>query len=109
MFFPEVYVSVDWLWLVLSAGIQIASVILMTLTIWQSWRTDVPPWKASLLPVLFHGLEDGSIGRDPALERVSGMERTADDVAVGLTSANEEGRSVIRRRPKDESKEDRDA
>ena len=89
-----VYVEVRWIWLLLPAAITLAGIALLIATIVITRRQRVPRWKASVLALLYHGL-DGDI--PPGGEKVSGMVKTAISTSVQLLHSEKEGRLVLRK------------
>ena len=71
------YVHIRWEWLILPAVLEVAGIALLLLTIVAAKRAKTPLWKGSVLPFLYHGLEDGMKEDASALESVSSMEREA--------------------------------
>ena len=59
VFVSEVYVSVDWAWLVLPGALVMIGIVFLVLTILANRQQRLFLWKSSILPVLFHGLADG--------------------------------------------------
>lgn len=79
----KVYVSVNWLWIILPAALVVLSVVFLLLTILTNKRQRLRLWKTSLLAVLFHGL-DGWTSVDDKHATVSQMERSARSLEVEL-------------------------
>lgn len=79
----KVYVTVNWLWIILPAALVVLSVAFLLLTILTNRRQRLRLWKTSLLAVLFHGL-DGWTSMDDKHATVSQMERTAQSLEVKL-------------------------
>lgn len=55
---PKTFIRVRWLWLILPIVLSLSGVVLLLLTIVQTKRQHMPLWKGSLLPLLYHGLDD---------------------------------------------------
>ncbi|KAL4915661.1 hypothetical protein BDW62DRAFT_203421 [Aspergillus aurantiobrunneus] len=58
VFASEVYVSVDWVWLVLPAAVVALGIVFLLLTIATNYRQRIDLWKSSIIAVVFHGLGD---------------------------------------------------
>ncbi|KAK5467759.1 hypothetical protein LTS15_000732 [Exophiala xenobiotica] len=74
---PVTYLHIRWEWLILPDVLEVAGIALLLLTMVVAKRAKTPLWKGSVLPFLYHGLEDGMKEDSSALESVSGMEREA--------------------------------
>jgi hypothetical protein len=83
----EVYIHVQWLWLLLPLIMVLLAVVFFGLTVWQSDRSGVPSWRSSALAVMGHGLnaymlEDSGIKRysrrSDVIEAAVGKERSGD-------------------------------
>jgi hypothetical protein len=79
----EVYVRVDWPWLILPATLEVAGLCVLVLTALLSKRKRVRLWKSSALALLYHGLEVSFAERRP-LENVYDMQRVAEKTNVRL-------------------------
>jgi hypothetical protein len=86
----ELYVRVRWQWIILPAFLELASLVLLVLTIVHSRREDVPIWKSSVLALVYHGVDDLHDRGTLASERLSGMELIAKAADVQLLK-NEDG------------------
>ncbi|KAK5754172.1 hypothetical protein LTS12_015698 [Elasticomyces elasticus] len=73
----EVHVSVAWVWLSLPIALTLGSILLLIAAAVQSKRYKVKLWKSSVLPLLYHGFEDGRLGGNLVPEAVSGMAEVA--------------------------------
>ncbi|KAK5307739.1 hypothetical protein LTR99_000711 [Exophiala xenobiotica] len=87
---PVTYVHIRWEWLILPAVLEVAGIALLLSTMVVAKRAKTPLWKGSVLPFLYHGLEDGMREDVSALESVSSMEREAK-ARVRLKRAEKEG------------------
>ncbi|KAL4810344.1 hypothetical protein BDV18DRAFT_156711 [Aspergillus unguis] len=91
----EVYVKVNWPWIVLPIVLMVLGVVFLLCTMLVNKKRGLKLWKTSLLAVLFHGLEDPRLGDDAREEvedrhgTVSLMEKTAD-VKVRLKAVDRE-------------------
>ncbi|KAK5739083.1 hypothetical protein LTR17_005603 [Elasticomyces elasticus] len=73
----EVHVSVAWVWLSLPIALTLGSILLLIAAAVQSKRHKVKLWKSSVLPLLYHGFEDGKLGSKVVPADVSGMAEVA--------------------------------
>ncbi|KAL3468103.1 hypothetical protein BJX64DRAFT_84744 [Aspergillus heterothallicus] len=95
IFNPEVYVSVDWLWILLPAAVTALGVVFLAATMFVNWRGGLRLWKTSILAVLYHGLtrfggdEQEGYVRGARNATVSQMETSAQGVSVRLTAVDE--------------------
>jgi hypothetical protein len=76
---PEVYVSVEWLWILHPAALTALAVVFLASTIFVNHRRHLKLWKTSILAVLYHD-RNGTVSR---------MEKTAQGVRVRLTTVDE--------------------
>lgn len=88
---PVTFVHVRWLWLILPVTLNLGGLGLLLLTMWYSRRRAAPLWKASVLPLLYHGLHDdfrnaeaGADGETHPFEKVSDMAALAEKTVVRL-------------------------
>lgn len=95
MFRDEVFVSVQWPWLILPALLVIIGTIFLTVTIVASKKGNTPLWKSSVLALLYHGL-DGMETADYMTGRE--MEKTAEETDVQLQYSECDNRLMLRRR-----------
>lgn len=79
----EVYVSVDWVWLVLPGALVLLSIVFLVLTVATNRQQRLFLWKSSILAVLFHGLAGGE-GEGGLKDTAVEMEQTAQDIRVRL-------------------------
>lgn len=96
----EVYVLVDWEWLILPAILEIAGAVFLLLTALVSHRRGVPLWKTSILALLYHGLEERvlqEVRGDPAKD-LAEIEQLSQNTMVKLGVSNEDSRVVLRKR-----------
>jgi hypothetical protein len=93
----ESYVHVRWQWIILTAFLELASLVLLVLTIVHSRREDVPIWKSSVLALMYHGVDELHDRGTLASERLSGMELIAKATDVQLVK-NEDGWNSLARR-----------
>lgn len=77
----ELYVHVNWPWIILPAFVVLAGTTFLLLTIFETKRLGVSIWKTSELALLFHGLEEFYENTNALLlDRSSEM----DNVAAGI-------------------------
>lgn len=81
-FTNERYVHVRWVWMILAASLEVATLVLFIATIVQSHRAGLPTWKSSVLAVYYH--DEGSKDTGMPLERVSDMDKAAGSTTVRL-------------------------
>jgi hypothetical protein len=96
---PEYYVVVSWVWLTLPGVLILLGIILLVSTALRNNHQKMGLWKSSVLPFLYHGLEDSLIERDE-IESLSRMGQAANEVKVRLGYSDMEGRSILRWDPK---------
>jgi hypothetical protein len=82
------YVAVHWPWLAFPAALLVMGIVLLASTILVNKRRKLSPWKSSILPFLYHGLENDAISEDDEHTSVSAMERSANAVNVRLDSSD---------------------
>jgi len=87
------YVSVRWEWLILPIVLEVLGLFVLAVAIVVSSRRSVPLWKASVLPLLYHGFEQPETGR---VEYISDMEHLAEEKVVRLVPANSSPNLVLR-------------
>jgi hypothetical protein len=83
-FAEESHVHVRWQWIILPAFLELASLVLLILTIVHSRREDVPIWKSSVLALMYHGADELQDRGTLASERLSRMETIAKAADVQL-------------------------
>lgn len=77
-----------WQWLIFPAAVVFATLGLLVITAWLQWRdAHLPAWKASVLPILFYGLEDET----RLMQAVPNKElvKAADEVRAKLSFGND--------------------
>ncbi|KAJ8124411.1 hypothetical protein O1611_g9229 [Lasiodiplodia mahajangana] len=92
-------ITIHWAWLSLPAGLVIMTAIFAATVAMASYRRNVPVWKSSIIPFIFHGFEDWTIDelrdmRQGCLEEKSDMETKAETMRVRL-ARNEFGESRL--------------
>ncbi|OJJ85936.1 DUF3176 domain-containing protein [Aspergillus glaucus CBS 516.65] len=91
---PQVYVSVDWAFLILPGLLILLGIIFLLLTISVNSKHDLGLWKSSILPAIFHGLPGGMISNE--YSTASTMERVAQEATVSLEVSDSEKRLLLR-------------
>ncbi|KAK4921732.1 hypothetical protein LTR49_010838 [Elasticomyces elasticus] len=91
----EVHVSLAWVWLALPIALTVGSILLLIAAAVQSKRYKVKLWKSSVLPLLYHGFEDRSLGGMP--EEVSGMAKVAGGQRTQMVDSSMRRRTVLSR------------
>ncbi|KAJ0420573.1 hypothetical protein BJY00DRAFT_312991 [Aspergillus carlsbadensis] len=94
VYVPEVYVSVEWLWILHPAALTALAVVFLASTMFVNRRQGLKLWKTSILAVLYHGLtrfggEDEYATEEDRNATVSRMGQTAQGVRVRLTTVDE--------------------
>ncbi|PLB49033.1 hypothetical protein P170DRAFT_357764 [Aspergillus steynii IBT 23096] len=79
---PEVYVVVNWYFIILPGVLIVLGILFLILTILHNRQRGHSHWKSSLLPVVYHGLAE-DIGSDE-LGKASAMEKSALERTVTL-------------------------
>lgn len=81
---PQVFVNVIWIWLVLPTFIVMASIVFLTLAMYETKRQGACVWRTSEIALLFHGRKifDEEL---QALQQVSEMEQVASKIRVKMT------------------------
>ena len=80
----EVYVHVEWRWLILPIALEVIGIAFLTTTAIASNVNQTRLWKSSMLPLIFHGIEAPGRERDVAATEVSAMEEIASTMVVRL-------------------------
>lgn len=60
----DTIVLVQWNWLILPIGLVVFDFVFLAFVICATSSQDAPLWKSGLIPLFFHGLEEGYDGRD---------------------------------------------
>ncbi|PLB36247.1 DUF3176 domain-containing protein [Aspergillus candidus] len=90
----EIFVSVQWPWLVFPASLVLLGTIFLVFTIVLSRKNHVPLWKSSALPSFYHGLE--KLGNNE-YSTSSLMEKSAESTKVRLQYSKQHGRLMLLR------------
>ncbi|KAJ2990716.1 hypothetical protein NUW58_g2815 [Xylaria curta] len=97
----DTIVRIQWAWLSLPIALVLLGALFLVAVAIATKRSGMPLWKSSLLPYLFHGVDDWEEGdtlnkmRSGLLEEMRAMEARARLIAVEL-SQNEHGESRFR-------------
>ncbi|KAJ5332649.1 uncharacterized protein N7506_006432 [Penicillium brevicompactum] len=93
----EVYVSANWLWIILPAVLTVMGVVFFILTMMINRAQRLDLWKSSILAVLFHGLDDME-KREAEIPcaRVGQMEEVAEQMMVKLMPLGDEPRLALK-------------
>ena len=87
----EAFVHVRWIWVTLPLLLLSTSLLILSVTIYQTMRSKIALWKLSSLPLLYHGPDHmaarSDLASSPSLDKVSGMELDAEHVFVRLARA----------------------
>lgn len=94
----ETRIQVRWPWLLLPWLLNVATVILLVLTIWKTRREQVPLWKTSFLTALLPLLEDEQQTASRG-DKVSEIGKVAQGVNVVLDDYDVNGRLRLRKVP----------
>jgi hypothetical protein len=94
---PFSYVHVRWRWILLPAFLEVASLVLLILTIMKSRRENVPLWKSSILALIYHAVDELRGQESFATERVSSMEVTAKRTDVQFVKSKDWVNSLLKR------------
>ena len=92
----ETYVHVRWPWPALPVCLEAAGIALLLITAIHSQRREAPLWRDSLLPLLYHCLEEHTIRQQGLGPDVCSMEQSAERQKVKLAPARYDGRTVLK-------------
>jgi hypothetical protein len=93
----ESYVRIRWQWIVLPAFLELASLVLLVLTVVHSRREAVPLWKSSVLALIYHAVDELRGQETLATELLSGMKITANMTDVQLVKSEDGVNSLSKR------------
>ncbi|MCJ1391083.1 hypothetical protein MMC18_003945 [Xylographa bjoerkii] len=82
------YVEVGWYWLIYPLCLFLMCAAFLAATMWTSRREKVMVWKDSPMPLLFHGLAGKHRHEVRTVQKVSQMDRLADDMEVKLVKVD---------------------
>ncbi|KAJ5770303.1 uncharacterized protein N7511_002354 [Penicillium nucicola] len=94
----EVYVEVQWLWLILPIVLVVTGIIFVVMVIIDNKKNGTSLWKSSVLAFLYHGLHD--VDKEGCMA-VSVMERKAEELVVRLQASDDGNGGLILREQKD--------
>ena len=84
-FQSEVFINIQWAWLSLPVLVVLSANVLLAIMILQTWRSQTPVWKSSLLAFLLHGMKHDSLDTGGAATGLlSDMELLAEQKKVRL-------------------------
>ena len=89
-----IYISVQWLWLILSATLVLLTVLFLILTIIKTARHDVAVWKSSPLPLLFNGLDEDERECLRTAKGIVAMEELSSEIQVELKDDSRIGSGI---------------
>ncbi|KAL8915657.1 MAG: hypothetical protein Q9172_006787 [Xanthocarpia lactea] len=79
----EVYIQIEWTWMIVPIATIILSLIFLLITIHLSWQRRIPAWKSSLLAVLL-GLNSETRSELGGIGQLKEMEEMAEKKGVRL-------------------------
>lgn len=88
-FFTQVIVRVRWGWLAFSASLILLTMLFLVLTIVTTATSEVPAWKASPYPLIFHNLEQSNVDRLQAARETGQMEKVVRSITVQLKRSDD--------------------
>lgn len=91
----EVYVHAKWVWLAFPIGLEALGILLVLSTIVVSHLQQARLWKSSVLPLLYHGLDETVSKDQPIPQDVYGMEELARKTKVSLHGPMLDDRVVL--------------
>ena len=95
-FVSQTIVEAAWYWLVFPFVLNICGILFLLLTIIESRRKKVKPWKASILPLLYHKLESSSRGVRLKSEDVSAMEKVSEATKAQFAYSDGRKKTTLR-------------
>jgi hypothetical protein len=84
----EVFVEVQWLWLILPIILVVSGTIFIVIVIVENTKNGTSLWKSSVLAFFYHGLHD--VDKDDCMA-ASVMERKAEELVVRLQASGDHG------------------
>ncbi|KAE8349942.1 hypothetical protein BDV28DRAFT_151407 [Aspergillus coremiiformis] len=91
----QVYVSVTWPWLALPVIVLVLTIIFLIVTVLVNRGQDQGLWKTSILPVLYHGLDDDLLSDGDEYTTVSRMDDAARSSTVKLQASDSKRRRML--------------
>ncbi|MCJ1379713.1 hypothetical protein MMC17_002815 [Xylographa soralifera] len=83
------YIQVVWYWLIFPGVLLMITLIFLVMTIWQTKNSDIMTWKASPLPLLFHGLSSQHLTQVKDILQLSEMNTLAKQMKIKLVRTDE--------------------
>ena len=90
------YVQTAWYWLIFPFILNVGGILFLFLAVYQSKRKGIRPWKASILPLLYHGLEPELLSTRPLSVDVSAMEKVAESTTVHLALSKGRSKAMLK-------------
>jgi hypothetical protein len=91
-FVTEVFVEVQWLWLILPIILVVSGTIFIAIVIIQNKKNGTSLWKSSVLAFLYHGLHE--VDKDDSMT-ASVMEKKAEGLVVQLQESEDHGGLIL--------------
>ncbi|KAJ0423352.1 hypothetical protein BJY00DRAFT_310477 [Aspergillus carlsbadensis] len=92
----EAYVRVNWIWISLPATVVVLTLLFLVLTLLANRVHGAELWKSSILPVLYHGLDESALWQSEQYKTASRMEACAQQVEVRLQPAGRVNRLILK-------------
>lgn len=91
----QAFVSVQWGWFVLPIVLELAGIVLVISTVIPTHSRKSRLWKSSLLPLLYHGLDERLLHEQPVENDLAWMEKTAEEARVRLAASGDGDRILF--------------
>ena len=91
----EVYVHVQWVWLSLPIVLELIGIVFLAVVITLGRKHNASLWKCSLLPLVFHSLEEGTFQASERLMDIDAMEDSAKRVMVRISNVASSEKLVV--------------
>jgi hypothetical protein len=91
-FVTEVFVEVQWLWLILPIILVVSGTMFIAIVIIQNKTNGTTLWKSSVLAFLYHGLHE--VNKDDSMT-ASVMEKKAEGLVVQLQESEDHGGLIL--------------
>jgi hypothetical protein len=92
----EAYVRVNWVWLSLPATVVVLMLVFLVLTLLANREQGAELWKSSILPFLYHGLDDSALWHNEQYRTASRMEACSQRVEVRLQPSERGNRLLLK-------------
>ncbi|KAJ5750761.1 hypothetical protein N7533_007789 [Penicillium manginii] len=92
-FVTEVFVEVQWLWLILPTILVLSGTIFIAIVIIQNKKNGTSLWKSSVLAFFYHGLHE--VDKDDSMT-ASVMEKKAEGLVVQLQESEDHGGLILK-------------